>query len=586
MEEQFVFKVNLGGMIDILANHLYSTPEVFIRELLQNGIDAISARKKQQSDLRDAHLRIKVDPGRQLVFTDSGAGLTRDEIHQFLAVIGQSSKRDLETGRVYEDYIGRFGIGLLSCFMVSDEILVHTRSVRDPEHAWEFRGMPDGTYTITELTGVKKPEIGTDIILNAKPGAETYYDAERLTELIHYYGLPITIPILIADAEGERQINVDFGSAGSVEQLGKRIFDTDFLGYIPLESAKGLFSGVAYILPHAVSVHAKGSHRIYLKNLLLTEDGEALLPKWTGFLRCFINTTQLRPTASRESFYEDDLLLEAREDLSQCSSAYLMELSHRNPALLERIIPVPFMAIKSMAAEDEDFFRTFIPFLHFETNMGELTGRDLLKRRDIIHFSTDINQFHRTAALMLAQGQLLVNACYVYDASLLRMMQEYDSSVELCPLAMVSFDEFLTEPEDTGSASDLMRIARMMLDEYDCDAQLKNFSPSTLPVFYMLDEDAETLREIRHSQEHSGEMFASMLSSFAEELKGHRATLYLNWSNPLIRRLASLEDMEKARVALQILYVQSLLTGRFPLQGSEMTVFNDNLIRLLEWGVS
>ena len=135
MEEQFVFKVNLGGMIDILANHLYSTPEVFIRELLQNGIDAISARKKQQSDLRDAHLRIKVDPGRQLVFTDSGAGLTRDEIHQFLAVIGQSSKRDLETGRVYEDYIGRFGIGLLSCFMVSDEILVHTRSVRDPEHA-------------------------------------------------------------------------------------------------------------------------------------------------------------------------------------------------------------------------------------------------------------------------------------------------------------------------------------------------------------------------------------------------------------------------------------------------------------------
>ena len=47
MEEPFVFKVNLGGMIDILANHLYSSPDVFIRELLQNGTDAISGRQER-----------------------------------------------------------------------------------------------------------------------------------------------------------------------------------------------------------------------------------------------------------------------------------------------------------------------------------------------------------------------------------------------------------------------------------------------------------------------------------------------------------------------------------------------------------
>ena len=71
-----------------------------------------------------------------------------------------------------------------------------------------------------------------------------------------------------------------------------------------------------------------------------------------------------------------------------------------------------------------------------------------------------------------------------------------------------------------------------------------------------------------------------------EEFEGHRATLFLNWSAPLIRRLASLEDAEKVRICLQILYVQSLLTGRFPLQGGEMALLNEDLIRLIEWGVS
>ena len=103
----------------------------------------------------------------------------------------------------------------------------------------------------------------------------------------------------------------------SVMALGREIFGSEFLGYIPLESKSGLFSGVAYILPHAVSLHAKTKHRIYLKNMLLTEDGDTILPKWSGFLRCFLNTQKLRPTASRESFYEDDLLAQAREELSR-----------------------------------------------------------------------------------------------------------------------------------------------------------------------------------------------------------------------------------------------------------------------------
>ena len=592
MPEPFVFKVNLGGMIDILANHLYSSPDVFIRELLQNGTDAISGRRLLDPGFTQGKITIQVEPERSITFTDNGTGLTEAEIHQFLAVIGQSSKRDLETGRILDDYIGRFGIGMLSCFMVTDEIVLATRSVKEPDKAYSFCGKPDGTYSISPVAAAEVP-VGTRIVIQAKTGAEQYFDEETVTRLVRYYGLPLPFPVMLRSEDGtETRINemlpAGSNARDSVMALGREIFGSEFLGYIPLESKSGLFSGVAYILPHAVSLHAKIKHRIYLKNMLLTEDGDTILPKWSGFLRCFLNTQKLRPTASRENFYEDDLLAQAREELSECISSYLIGLSTKNPALLEEMIRIHFMAIKSMASEDETFFRTFIPFIRFETNMGELSGKELLTRRDPISFTQDTNQFHRTSALMLSQGQLLVNACYVYDAALLRMLQEYEPELIIYPLELVTFDEFLEEPggDARKEAAELLRIAEPLFRKFDCDAALKAFSPAQLPVFYMLDDNAQTLREIRHSKENSHELFSSMLEAFEEEIGTARAAFFLNWRNPLIKRLANLRDAERVRVCLEILYVQALLTGRFPMQGNEMALLNDNLIQLIEWGTA
>ena len=481
---------------------------------------------------------------------------------------------------------------MLSCFMVTDEIVLATRSVKEPDKAYTFCGKPDGTYSISPVDAAEVP-VGTRIVIQAKTGAEQYFDEETVTRLVRYYGLPLPFPVMLRSEDGtETRINemlpAGSNARDSVMALGREIFGSEFLGYIPLESKSGLFSGVAYILPHAVSLHAKIKHRIYLKNMLLTEDGDTILPKWSGFLRCFLNTQKLRPTASRENFYEDDLLAQAREELSECISSYLIGLSTKNPALLEEMIRIHFMAIKSMASEDETFFRTFIPFIRFETNMGELTGKELLTRRDPISFTQDTNQFHRTSALMLSQGQLLVNACYVYDAALLRMLQEYEPELIIYPLELVTFDEFLEEPggDARKEAAELLRIAEPLFRQFDCDAALKAFSPAQLPVFYMLDDNAQTLREIRHSKENSHELFSSMLEAFEEEIGTARAAFFLNWRNPLIKRLANLRDAERVRVCLEILYVQALLTGRFPMQGNEMALLNDNLIQLIEWGTA
>ncbi len=593
MAEPFIFKVNLGGMIDILANHLYSSPDVFVRELLQNATDAISARKLYDNKFHEGRIQLRIQEGKSLSFADNGTGLTEEEIHQFLAVIGQSSKRDLQTGRILEDYIGRFGIGMLSCFMVTDKIIMKTKSVKNPAKAYQFEGCPDGTYSIKPIQP-EETRTGTEVIIQAKKNCEVYFHKEKICELVRYYGLPLPFPVMLCHEDGtEEKINHFFPETGEnfsaqIMKLGKELFETEFLGYIPLESKSGLFSGVAYIMPYAVSVHAKNTHRIYLKNMLLTEDGETILPKWSGFLRCFLNTSQLRPTASRENFYEDELLAQAREELSDCISEYLIDLSETNPELLQNLIKIHFMAIKSMACEDEKFFRTFIPFFKFETNMGELTGKELLTRTEPVSYALDMNQFHRTSALMLSQGQMLVNACYVYDSQLLRMMQEYDDSFIAYPLAYMTFEEFLQNPpaEAYHKAAQLLDTAQEALKLFDCDVELKCFSPAQLPVFYMLDENAEIRRQIEHSKENAHDLFSSMLSAFADEIKQSRATLFLNWNNNLIQKLLMIQNAERQKICIEILYVQNLLTGRFPMQGGEMALLNENLIQLIEWGLA
>lgn len=374
-DSRYHFQVNLGGMLDILSNHLYKSPDVFVRELLQNGVDAITMRQKGQPEWNGGSITITVVPGRRIEFSDNGAGLTEEEIHRFLAVIGSSSKTQLVNGEIPEDYIGRFGIGLLSCFMVSDSIVMHTVPT-DGSQANVWTGFPDGTYTLEPLTmDQTNGTAGTTVILNAKKGEEHYFQSERLAELVRYYGMALPVPVYLSgNPKRINHVPADFSGIGRSQLLsfGSWIFDDEFLDGIPIQTPH--LSGVAYILPYRTDPSMKGGHRIYLKHMLLTEEGNTLLPSWAFFLRCFLNTQNLRPTASREDFYEDQALAEAREEFEEAVRYYLESLAQDSPERLSGIVNTHVEAIKSMAVWDDRMFHLFIDYLPFETSEGSCTG--------------------------------------------------------------------------------------------------------------------------------------------------------------------------------------------------------------------
>ncbi|MDO5560993.1 MAG: HSP90 family protein [Oscillospiraceae bacterium] len=589
-ENSFLFQVNLGGMIDILSNHLYSSPDVFIRELLQNGADAIRAREKTDKDFTDKSIDIKLYDDSRLVFCDCGTGLTEEEIHKFLAVIGQSSKHNISDQKEKSDYIGRFGIGLLSCFLVSDEICVRTRSMKTPDVTLEWRGKPDGTYTINECEQIT--HIGTQIILESKDDSKQYFTAEKISELVRYYAMPLPYPIYMCTQDVKTRLNPPFPQGKSahaqVMDLGKMIFGCDFLDFIPLQSKNNTFSGVAFIMAQEVAPTARHSHRIYLKNMLLTENGERLLPKWAFFLRCFINTDGLRPTASREDFYEDDKLIEAREELHECITEYLEKLSDAKPQIFARLIRTHRLAVSSVAADDDSLYRAFFPYLTFETSFGSIIGRQLLEYTDEITYTNYIDEYRQISSVFLARGRMLVNAGYTYVRQLIGRMSLINENAVVSELNIHDIDDMLYDAQGI-SVSEISRFNKKcsdILSDYDCRALLKRFEPEELPVLYTIDDNALMLRDIQQSIEKSDEMFSDMLNSFAEELDDDTAaTLYINSDNSLVKRLIDTQDAQRLECCIKILYVQALLTGGYPMHSGEMQVLNDNLLQLLDWSL-
>lgn len=588
-KEEYRFKVNLGGMIEILSDHLYSSPDVYIRELLQNGVDAIVAREKKDEAYKNekkGRIKVTVQEEKSLIFDDNGLGLTNEEIHKFLAIIGQSSKRDLESGKILSDFIGRFGIGLLSYFMVSDKIRILTRSI-DSETGYEWIGNPDGTYTLTEA---EKKEAGTTIYLEAKEGFEHYFASEKVQDLIMHYGLILSYPILFDDGQYKKRINpvsLPWENANATKEevlaFGELIFGQPFMDCVAFSSDNGGVSGVAYILPYAVQPSTKQTHLIYLKNMLLTEKGENLLPPWAVFTKCIINAKDLRPTASREGFYEDEALLAAREDIGLCIAEYLKEMAQHNKDAYRRFLEVHSLVVKSMAIEDDELYSFFIDDLEFYTTRGIMTGLELRLSKEVLLYAS-MDEYRQLSQIFVSQGKLLINTSYVYSQQLLKKMTQF-FNVEVAPVEAEEIEDMLKDISlsDAEDAVDFLVVAKKVLEPYGIAVEMKQFIPANLPAFYYMNEDAKLYQDIKKAQEDADDLFSEMLANFAGEVKETaKAILYFNMRNPIVRKMTRTEDADQLEEVIMVLYVQTLLIGGFPLRNNELGIMNDKLLSLME----
>ncbi|QKG85139.1 HSP90 family protein [Kroppenstedtia pulmonis] len=596
--EQYQFQIHLGGIIDLLSNHLYSGPQVFIRELMQNGVDAIQARKRIEEGHR-GRMDIQVvdaknDLPATLVFEDNGIGLTEQEVHQFLATIGESSKRG-DLGDRRGDFIGQFGIGLLSCFMVADEILMITKSAREKGHPpVKWRGKPDGTYEVNLLETDVTP--GTRVYLRARKGMEDYFKREQVSRLIRHFGGLLSTPLYLSHGKWTEQINDQsapweqvYVSADeerrSYLEYGKELFGEHFIDYIPLRSEVGGVVGAAYVLSQQTSPKIKSRHRVYLKGMLLSDQVENLLPDWAVFVRCVVNADHLRPVASREGFYENEELEATRTVLGEILRGYLIHLAEQAPHRLQDIIRLHHMAICSLAAHDEECFRVFGDFITFETTMGQMTLGDCRNRSKIIRYVSTVDEFRQIAQIAASQDLCILNAGYVYNQELLAMLDNVYPDLQVEKVDATNLTNHLEDLtlEEREMAFLLLRTADLALQPYRTASDIKMFEPTALPTIYTSNEQANFARQARLTKDLVNDTWGGILNAFENEyMKSHYAKLCFNFKNPLIQRLIKVQDHTIIKQVVEMLYVQALLMGHHPLSDREMALLNQGVLQMLD----
>jgi hypothetical protein len=558
------FQVDLGGMVELLSKNLYSSGDVYLRELLQNGVDAITAKGLPPEKGR---IRFIVAP-RRLIMTDNGIGLDKDQARELLSTIGGSSKRD-EFGLGRSDFLGQFGIGLLSCFLVSNEITVYAQAENKPAILW--RGDSGGTWTVEETTTHPLlEETGTVIELSAMPG-EPDFSYEVIAERVRHYGSFLPVPVTV-ERPGDRS---DSEIISTQEPVWARSdyaqhawcrsnFGFEPMAAIPLDVPVAGLKGVAFVLSQGTHPSRGMHNHLYLRGMLLSKRVVDLVPDWAYFVRVVADTHYLRPTASRDALFEDSLLEETREQVGETIRLWLNDLPQDQ---FEIFVAVHAMGLKALAVVDPQTRELVKRGLPFETSTGRKTLNELLEEGPIRYFITD-QQYQSVLPIAAANDFTVVNACYSYDPAIMDQLRlDYPTH----PIAQASVTDVIgvlgvLDPSQEAKFLPLIQRAQESLASQNVRVIIRDFQPPSIPVLFLPAKEADAQWVENSARQAEGEsVLMSILDTVSEisnpHLVGDKAQVIFNVQSELVHQLLDASEKDLIDHAIRGLYVQALMSG-------------------------
>lgn len=511
------FHVDLRGVVDLLSHHLYSGPRVYLRELLQNSLDAVTARTQDdpQAPRRVRIVPADLSPDGCLHVDDSGIGLDEDGIRAVLATIGASTKRDA-LGLARESFLGQFGIGLLSCFLVTDEIRVTTRRAGTDE-TWLWVGRDDGTYSVA-LSPQPRAEPGTDVALRPRGSAADLLSAEVVERLAASYASYLPVDLVVETAGGPviaagRRFPWEGGGRDAALSLGEVVVGARPLDVVDLSDPVSGVRGQAFVLPHPTGT--RGGHRLYAKRMLVGESVPDVLPDWAFFVRAVLDTERLALTASRESLADDDVLGQTRARLGDQLKCWLLRMARTD------------------RARAQEFF--------------------------------GVHHLGQVAAIARAEDIAVLNAGYAYDRTILERWVARTDGLEAVRLEPEHLADRFSDPDPDEAAAfaPLLDVARQVLGRSEVRPVVRSFRPATMHAVLLVGRDAHRERDRRDVAAAVDDPWSAALAEIAEP--DAVARFVLNAEHHAVRRLADCGDAELQRVALEALYAHALLAGRHPL---------------------
>jgi molecular chaperone HtpG len=342
------FKAESKRLLEMMINSIYTQKEIFLRELISNASDAIDkmyykalSDDKLEFNREDYYIKITADKAaRTLTITDTGIGMTKEELDNNLGVIAKSGSLSFKTeneSKDGHDIIGQFGVGFYSAFMVADVVTVTSRAFgSDEAHRWQSTGAEG--YTIEPA---EKAAPGTEIVLKIKESTEEekydeYLEEYRLKAIVKKYSDFIRYPIKMEvtthkpkeGEEGEFEEVREEQTVNSMVPIWRKnrseLKDEDYENFYrdkrygfdtPLKhihlSVDGAvnYNSILFIpsstpFDYYTKEYEKGLE-LYSNGVLIMEKCGDLLPDYFGFVKGMVDSADLSLNISRELLQHD-----------------------------------------------------------------------------------------------------------------------------------------------------------------------------------------------------------------------------------------------------------------------------------------
>ena len=613
--QQGNISIHAQNIMPIIKRWLYSDKDIFIRELVSNGCDAIT-KQKMLTPGADCDWRVTVtldEKAGELRFSDNGIGMTADEVEKYINQVAFSGAEEFLKNYEGEDksgIIGHFGLGFYSAFMVADKVTIQTLSGSEGASPVCWKSEDGMAFTMSEGT---RTERGSCMILHISEEEKDFLQEYRVREVLKRYcgfmNTPVYFEVIreevpVTAAEGE-EVKPEEPKAPELinataplwlkaprdctdeeyKSFYREVFHTfeDPLFYVHLNVDYPFnLKGILYF-PKLTNDFGtrEGEIKMFSGQVFVADNIKEVIPEFLMLLKGVIDCPDLPLNVSRSFLQNDGYVKKLSAYITRKVADKLCGLFNTAREDYQKYWDDIHPFVKYGCMRDQKFFDQVKNTLLYKTTKGEyFTVQEYLAKHEgtlgkKVIYTNDPTRQSASIAMYDAEGVDVVVLDALIDLNFLSFI-EYSAGVEGLSFARVdadsdTFTKEMTEDEKKAneeSEKNLADLFKVATGKEELTVKLSALKDESMPALLTQDEQ--------------GRRFSEMGRIYGQDFKMPEVhTLVLNAANAVVKGLLAADDAEKRDLMAAQLYDLARMSTR-PLEKDEVTAFLSRSHKLLE----
>ena len=616
--------VDSENLFPIIKKWLYSDKDIFLRELVSNGCDAVTKLKKLASIGEaqiDENEKFKVTvsifkDAKKLVISDNGIGMTAEEIDKYINQIAFSGASDFLSKYKEEDdkgsqIIGHFGLGFYSAFMVADSVEIDSLSYQDGAKAAKW--ICDGSMEF-DLTDGDRTERGTTITLNIAEDSEEFLEESTIRQILHKYCAFLPIEIYVEVPEDKHEDHCDCGHDHDHEHEHdtpsepKPINNTtplwmkkpsectdeeykEFYRNVFMDFNEPLFwihlnvdypfnlKGILYFpkINHEFAGQ-EGQIKLYNNQVFVADNVKEVIPEFLMLLKGVIDCPDLPLNVSRSFLQNDGYVKKISSHITKKVADKLTSIYNNERENYEKYWDYINIFIKYGCLRDEKFYEKVKDVIIYKDIDGKyLTLDEYLdgKEEKDVYYVSDPQTQSQYINMFKNQGLNAVVLPSMMDTHFISLVEMKQTGVKFKRIDSAINDISDNTEKDDSTKEQEEKLIEKFKNEIKDDTlkiEVQSLKDDSIPAVILLGEQSRRMQEMYKAY---GQQMAGMADMFHDEF-----TLVLNSNNSLIKKIDTLND-EDANLVIDHVYDLAKISHS-PLPAEQMTKFIERSNKLLE----